>query len=131
MSMPKINLPATLLQAVSCFHPSVPGECYTNAFLFVTRQPDPTGWKVVHGVCTGQGSIAGVRFGHAWVEISHNGRVWVYDPTARVCLPGEVYRKVGEVTDTVEYSTDEILRLVAEHDHAGPFDATVAAAVHN
>lgn len=112
------------------------GNCYRDAYrALVNRKGDP-GWVVVHGVCTGRGPIAGVRFGHAWLEyrvMSPGGKTLfslAFDPSADVTLLAERYRALGEVTDCVEYTLEELHAHHAAFLHYGPFDPVIAAAVH-
>ena len=110
------------------------GECYTNAFHFIVNahQSGDTGWTVVHGVCTGQGPIAGVRFGHAWVEKTfEDGTTLAFDCGTQGLYPKEVYHQAGRITDVVEYSFGEFLCRVSKEGHAGPFCPVISKAVHN
>lgn len=53
------------------------GDCYFAAARFLLSLGVDTDARLVHGEVTGQGDVAGVRYGHAWVEI--NG--FVIDPS--------------------------------------------------
>ena len=69
---------------------------------------------------TGQGPIAGIRYGHAWAEIGDavidpsNGRI--------VCGRKDAYYALGKITGcVVRYSPAEARRLMLETLHYGPW----------
>ena len=76
------------------------GDCYEAAakLLYVHRLCP--GIVLVHGTVTGQGPIAGIRYGHAWIEI---GDDVVLDPSNGrfVCARKADYYAVGEINEPV------------------------------
>lgn len=96
------------------------GDCYEAAAQLLYAHRSWPGVWLVHGTVTGQGPIAGVRYGHAWVEI---GDV-VIDPSNRrfVVARKSVYYAAGEITESVErYTFLEAARQMLETGHYGPW----------
>ncbi len=98
------------------------GDCYEAAVRFVIGNSRCPGIQLVHGEVTGQGPIAGIRYGHAWVEIGDvvidpsNGRI--------VCAHKNAYYAIGKITTSVvRYSPSEARRLMLEALHYGPWDS--------
>jgi len=99
------------------------GDCYKAAAEFVIANAGRRGIKLVHGEVTGQGAIAGVRFGHAWVEA---GGV-VIDPSngRMVCMSKCAYYELGKIGDSVKrYKPKEACRWMASSRHYGPWENT-------
>ncbi|MEI6035676.1 MAG: hypothetical protein WCS65_15535 [Verrucomicrobiae bacterium] len=78
------------------------------------------GILLAHGEVTGQGPIAGIRYGHAWAEIGDavvdpsNGRI--------VCARKDAYYALGKITGgVVRYSPEEARRMMLETLHYGPW----------
>lgn len=101
------------------------GECFANAFYFAEANP---AWDVVHGIPLGRGPIDGVRFAHAWNEITHNGCRWVYDAWTDVLMPAQLYYLIGAIHYQIFYTFKEAVRLVVDTGHAGPWDDRVTQA---
>ena len=96
------------------------GNCYEAAAKLLTAHRGCAGAELVHGTVTGQGPIAGVRYGHAWVEV---GDV-VLDPSNGrfVVARKSAYYAVGEITEPVSrYGFEVALRLMLKHRHYGPW----------
>lgn len=107
---------------------AVRNECFHNVFKFMSRNRK---WSAVHGVPMGQGAIEGVRFGHAWAEIDHDGLRWVYDPSSDLLMPAGLYYSVGRIEDAVVYPAKEFFAKAVRTGHSGPWDKiTEAAATH-
>ena len=97
------------------------GDCYEAAAKLLEAHRDCPGIALAHGTVTGQGRIAGVRYGHAWVEINDvvldasNGRFVVARKPA--------YYAVGQITEPVaRYTFDEAAREMVETGHYGPWE---------
>ena len=97
------------------------GNCYEAAARFVIGNARCPEIRLVHGEVTGQGPIAGIRYGHAWVEIGDavidpsNGRI--------VCARKDAYYAIGKITGGVAlYSPAEARRLMLETLHYGPWE---------
>ena len=96
------------------------GDCYQAAARFVIGNARCPGILLVHGEVTGQGPIAGLRYGHAWVEIGDavidpsNGRI--------VCARKDAYYGIGKITGgVVRYSPSQAHLLMLETLHYGPW----------
>jgi hypothetical protein len=97
------------------------GNCYEAAAKLLTVHCGCPGVELVHGTVTGQGPIAGVRYGHAWVEV---GDV-VLDPSnGQFVVAGKLdYYAVGEITEPVaRYAFREAALCMLETGHYGPWD---------
>ena len=86
-------------------------------------------FTLVHGIVTGQGEIAGVRYGHAWVE-DEKELVYDYSNDREIILPKMLYYAIGQVSNTVHYTIDEVRGLVVETGIWGAWDETIRAAEH-
>lgn len=124
------------------------GDCYQAAVqtaleLLAEENDSQTVW-VCHGQVSGQGKVAGVRFGHAWVEVEQtvevpdeapaelrevwSGRVVAFCTDKAngndVSLPRELYYRAGDIdADEVQrYSYEEAVALMIETEHYGPWE---------
>ena len=98
------------------------GNCYEAAAKLLYAHRSCSGIVLVHGTVTGQGPIAGIRYGHAWIEI---GDV-VLDPSNGrfVCARTSAYYAVGEISEPVAcYAFEEAARQMLETRHYGPWDS--------
>jgi hypothetical protein len=79
---------------------------------------------VIHAQVTGQGALAGLKYGHAWVEDD----IYVYDYSngRELKIPKEVYYKLGQVIEQqpiyFKYTFGEAKRKMAETGHFGSWD---------
>ena len=101
------------------------GDCYEAAARFVIGNSLCPGIVLAHGEVTGQGPIAGIRYGHAWAEIGEavidpsNGRI--------VCTRKDAYYGIGKITGgVVRYSPAEARRLMLDTLHYGPWESVVS-----
>ena len=97
------------------------GDCYEAAARFVIGNARCPGILLIHGEVTGQGPIAGIRYGHAWVEIGDA----VIDPSNGRIVWGRksAYYAIGKITTRVaRYSPSEARRLMLENLHYGPWE---------
>lgn len=96
------------------------GDCYVAAIDLMCMIPRELEPRLVHATVTGQGPIAGVRFGHAWVEIGQvafdfsNGR--------EIAMRAGRYREIGEASDVREYTRTEAAEHIRRTEHAGPWE---------
>ena len=97
------------------------GDCYEAAAKLLEAHRGCPGIALAHGTVTGQGRIAGVRYGHAWVEIgdlvldASNGRFVVARKPA--------YYAAGEIAEPVaRYTFAEAARRMVETGHYGPWE---------
>jgi len=99
------------------------GDCYEvsgNAMI----DSNLPGLKLVHAHVTGQGSLEGKRYAHAWNEIgdvvldTSNGR--------QIVMPKEQYYSLGNVRivpgDYAIYDAEEARKKLVKHEHYGPWD---------
>ena len=96
------------------------GDCYEAAAKLLYAHRSCPGIVLVHGTVTGQGPIAGIRYGHAWIEV---GDV-VLDPSNGrfVCARKSAYYAVGEINEpVVRYAFEEAARQMLETRHYGPW----------
>lgn len=100
------------------------GDCYEFACNKVVMEPlEP--WTLVHGIVIGQGKLAGVKIGHAWLERGDR----VYDPYVG-WFDLDDYYKIGQIEYVRRYTADEARQNAMTHRHYGPWDETIAAAAH-
>ncbi len=98
------------------------GDCYVAASRFLLMLGSGANAHLVHGEVEGQGRIAGVRYGHAWVEI--NGAV--IDPSngRNLCMNRERYYRIGKIAAAKvrRYSFREMVEATAQFGHYGPWE---------
>ncbi len=105
-----------------------PGQCYKSAFDVQVRLRE---WTLVHGIVTGQGPIAGLEYGHAWLEITDaSGIEWVFDPTRKDVYPKAFYYLAGNISFTQRYSVAEAFAMADETMNYGPWDSYIQKAAH-
>jgi hypothetical protein len=98
------------------------GDCYEAAAKLLYTHRSCPGIVLVHGTVTGQGPIAGMRYGHAWIEI---GDV-VLDPSNGrfVCARKSTYYAAGEIREPVaRYDFEAAARQMLETCHYGPWES--------
>jgi hypothetical protein len=90
------------------------GSCYQSAanLLFEARFTD---MRLAHGTCTGHQEIAGVAFGHAWVETED--LVFDRDNVFRK----DLYYRVGACRSVHLYTIEKARRMLLRHRHYGPW----------
>lgn len=103
------------------------GDCYEAAgryFMDEALDADKEYFVLVHGEVRGQGSLAGVRFGHAWVE---NGDMVIDKSNGRdVRMPKAAYYALGDIRRTARYTAKEFRQRVLRYKHWGPWDLKTA-----
>ena len=105
------------------------GDCYESAFAYFTDQtlfaPDAD-VVLVHGIATGQGPIAGVRFGHAWTEHGRGSDALVVDLSngRELRMPAALYYAIGRIdsTECRRYTLADVRRHVSDTEHSGPWE---------
>ena len=108
-------------------HAGGAGDCYeANGRYFMNQAVSPgsdKGMRLVHGEVTGQGSLSGVNYGHAWIE---DGNTVLDKSNGRnVRMPKDVYYALGQIdrNDNIHvYKPEEFRRKVMQHEHWGPWD---------
>lgn len=105
------------------------GNCYHNCLTAALREfvhiPNV---KIVHGEVGGTGPLAGIRYGHAWLELSD--RV-VWDHNGGMVARDDYYR-IGTIDpDEVDrYSLEEAVAMALKEDTAGPWGDKGNARLH-
>lgn len=99
------------------------GDCYEVAGGLVLEDPRYT---LVHGEPLGTGGeVAGVRFGHAWVEFEAGGVWFVLDQSngGDHLLPRDLYYAIGHVDNrpTRRYTREEARLVILQQGHWGPW----------
>ena len=103
------------------------GNCYEAAgqhmMLKCQFSGDCSDFILVHGEVMGQGDLAGVTFGHAWVE--SNGNVIDKSNGRNLNVPTQLYYAIGNIDsigNVIKYSWDEARQKILEFEHWGPWD---------
>ena len=111
------------------------GNCYLEAFTLATnaRALGLENVTVVQGTQMGDGDLAGVRFGHSWVEadiVGQSGRVAIdYSSGNTLVMDRDAYRFERQAEDIHAYSVSETVRLASTGNY-GPWTADVRSAWH-
>ena len=77
---------------------------------------------LVHGEVTGQRKIAGIKFGHAWIE---DGDTVIDMSQGRdIRMPKALYYALGNInpSNTFRYTPEEMNKKLLEFKHWGPWD---------
>jgi hypothetical protein len=97
------------------------GDCYRAAARFILSLGADTDACLVHGEVSGQGKLAGRRYGHAWVEI--NGVV--IDPSngRAICMGRVQFYELGKIAgrQVRRYCWKEVIRELGSSAHYGPW----------
>lgn len=110
--------------------PKATGKCYENSCRFILSKTDDAGGqiKLAHGFVTGTGGqVKGVRYGHAWIEISNT---ICLDFTTSLSDPKYAFKRdfyeLGQI-DPAEvklYTLNGVRQKVTEFGTYGPWDST-------
>lgn len=99
------------------------GDCYcaSGSYLMDHAFEKPN-LLLVHGEVTGQGKIAGVQFGHAWIE--DGDMVIDVSKDKKLELPKIFYYALGQINENnvFKYNMEQMRRKVSETKHWGPWD---------
>jgi tRNA nucleotidyltransferase/poly(A) polymerase len=103
------------------------GDCYdSNGRYFMDKALFPGSDKslrLVHGEVTGQGPLAGVNYGHCWIEDGNTVIDVSNGKTVR--MPKAVYYALGGIDNNDnlhKYTAREFRSKVTRHEHWGPWD---------
>jgi hypothetical protein len=100
------------------------GDCYVVAYELVVDHPDT--YLLCHGWPTGQGPIAGLVHGHAWVEYETDGYPIVVERSNGhdLELPADLYYAIGHINPDhiVRYTAQEARAAAVEHGTYGPWN---------
>lgn len=99
------------------------GDCYRAAGRYILDKgivnPNLT---LVHGFVTGQGSISGVRYDHAWIE---DGDMVIDKSNGRdLNIPKALYYALGNISpsESIKYNPSEARKKILDNKHWGPWD---------
>lgn len=86
---------------------------------------------LVHGIVSGQGSLEGLRYTHAWIEgISPDGTSMTVDISngLRVAVPQGLYYLIGRIQadECVRYAPRQAQDRMLQYAHYGPWDGAPA-----
>jgi len=96
-----------------------PQQCYARTVKYVLDHPRIDGLRLVHGVISHAPQF--VPLDHAWVELP--GDV-VFDGVVQAFFTRASYYAVMGAVPMDSYTGSEARRLVAEHGHPGPWNAS-------
>jgi len=101
------------------------GDCYDVAGRYILSfngENIDKRHRLVHGMVNGQGSLIGLRFGHAWIE--HDSMVIDKSNGNDVTLPKQIYYKAGHIKegDNKYYTQDEARKWILETGNWGPWE---------
>jgi hypothetical protein len=109
--------------------PDGDGDCYEVAGKYILdhalgREDE---YQLCHGMVTGQGDVAGIRFGHAWVERKVGANWVVIDHSNGLDVTDfnrAMYYLIGKITrEGVNYYTpSEATEYMRETRHWGPWE---------
>ena len=102
------------------------GDCYQAAGRLIINFMGDKSARLVHGMVEGQGSLKGLKFGHAWVE--YGGKCLDHSNGKKQEIPKTVYYAVGNIMpqQCKYYAPRETTRKMMKHRHWGPWDMSGA-----
>ena len=101
------------------------GDCYCAAGHYLmdhSMMGVGANLLLVHGEVTGQGGVAGIRFGHAGIE---DGDTCIDVSRGRnIQMPKVIYYAIGHIDEdkVFKYDYKALRRKVTETGHWGPWD---------
>jgi len=100
------------------------GDCYMVAAKYLENEyfKGNKNLVLVHGEVEGQGAIAGIRYGHAWVE---DGDMVIDKSGNRdIHLPKIIYYSLGNINPNkaFKYNYEQMRKKTLEYGHWGPWD---------
>lgn len=115
------------------------GNCYEAAgelALVLALKLGPHNVTLCHA--TGRLQLGGPEIGHAWVEskqITHHctmnfSVIIVHDPTFDFEIPKVAFEKMVKPIYVRRYDYSQMLDEMGKHEHYGPWDPRVDAALH-
>jgi transposase-like protein len=119
------NMPSKKLKSVPAINENEDknGDCFEIAAKNVLYNKLP-GMKLVHAYVSGQGSLKGRRFEHAWNEIGDV--VFDYSNGRKIVMRKEDYYKLGNIVKTpgqyMIYDKPEAVKKMVTTKHYGPWD---------
>lgn len=99
------------------------GDCYEANGRYFLNNLGNKNLRLVHGEVTGQGGLAGVNYGHAWLE---DGDTVIDVSNGRnLRLPKIVYYALGGIDRNDNYhvyDASKFSQRLTKHEHWGPWD---------
>ena len=104
------------------------GDCYEAAGKYMMDEctfggVDSCGLVLVHGEVMGQGPIAGIPYGHAWLL---DGATVLDKSNGRdIKMSQMIYYALGQIDNidnVIEYSWEEARTKILDYGHWGPWD---------
>lgn len=99
--------------------PKGDGDCYEAAAKLIMFGELSSSARLVHGNVTGQGPVAGIRFGHAWVEIGDV--VLDHSNGHHIAMSREEYYRIGRIKNPRRYSREYARIFLIHRRHYGPW----------
>ena len=98
------------------------GDCYEAAAKLILYDESMENGNLVHGMVDGQGSLKGVRYGHAWVELDNT--VFDYSNGRKLEIPRFAYYHLGNIDkkDNLYYTQNEARSWVLDEGTWGPWE---------
>ena len=99
-------------------------ECYTKAYnFFFKNYTSNSNLRLCHGLVTGQGSISGIIYNHAWCEDIKTNTV--YDmtmPKSFQEINANIYYLIGKILTVYKYDNENISEKIKEYQTYGPWE---------
>lgn len=80
--------------------------------------------RIVQAEVTGQGPLAGMRYGHSWAEYKH--KVYDFSMGRSLILPDELYYNLGHVVEEkgkyASYTPRQAAEMMIKTGHYGPWE---------
>jgi hypothetical protein len=97
------------------------GDCYEAAgHYFLDHGAGNSSMHLIHGEVTGQGPIAGIKFGHAWIEDGEEVVDLANGKNLR--MPKAIYYALGHIEKRIRYDYKTFLEKVLKTGNWGPWD---------
>lgn len=107
------------------------GQCYRRSLDKVLNERlAGRQFHLVHSIAVGQGDIEGSHHGHAFTEFRKGGQWWVWDAVTEETWLRDEYYAEGQITYAIRYTAKTAAKLASTLGTTGPWDETIAAAVH-
>jgi hypothetical protein len=102
------------------------GDCYQAAATFMLYRGTLTDIRLCHGKVTGRNEVAGIRFGHAWIEIDWIGPGMCLEVAngQKITMPKAKYYEWGQILpeEVTRYTQHETRLMLLKHKHWGPWN---------
>jgi len=97
------------------------GDCYIVSYqYFMANFKDNL--RLVHGLVTGQGSLEGIVYNHAWVEDGDKIIDMTLPKTLQKSITKSQYYKMGKIKTVYKYTEKEVIDKSMEYQTYGPWE---------